>query len=123
MRRDDISLEYSLLNEAGCAAFTEKPRYTTPPVIFDQIANSCCCYLSYLSENVIFSFPSAGALQLNQESEAAMDAVSHLITFKLHLFHFLFLCDSVSVPCLVNDELKHTHTHCPEGQETIRDID
>lgn len=47
-----------------------------------------CPYLSYLSENVISVFlPPAGALQLNQESEAAVDAVSYPVLTSCQFIH------------------------------------
>ena len=64
-------------------------------------------------------FPSAGALQLNQEPEAAVDTVSHPpLTFMASLILDLF---SFSPPV----SLSHTHarTHAHIVQETIRDID
>lgn len=61
-------------------------------------------YLSYLSENVVFLFPFAGSLQLNQESEASMDTVSNItLTYIDFIFYFLLICDSFSVLFFVYD--------------------
>lgn len=46
--------------------------------------------------NIVF-LPPAGALQLHQESEAAVDAVSYPVLTCCQFIHLFLLCDSVSV--------------------------
>lgn len=105
---------------AYCAAFTENHIIT-----FNQISNCC---LSYLSENVIvLTF----FCRLSTTQSRIRSCNGHCKSLHVDIVHCKVICPpffsllsvlAVSISNL-NTCSTHRHTHCPEGQETITNID